>query len=185
MKKIIFVTGNMNKLREAKKILSDFDIVNHVLEISELQDNPEEIVKDKARKAYEKLKKPLFVEDTSLCLRALEGLPGPYISEFLTKIGPEKIAKMLDGFEDKSATAICLVAYCDGNEPEVFEGLEKGTITKPKGENNFGWDCIFIPEGYNQTYAELTEEEKNKVSHRYKALKLLKEYLEEDDTKKS
>jgi len=89
---------------------------------------------------------------------------------------------MLDGFEDRSAYAVCTFAYCKGpgHPVKIFEGKTKGTIVHPRGpSNSFGWDPIFEPIGSKLTYAEMKKEEKNKISHRFKSLELLKAFLEE------
>ena len=86
-----------------------------------------------------------MTEDVSLCFHAIENLPGPYIKTCLSKLGRERLYKMLDGFEDKGATAQCIFAYCaeEGEEPIVFVGQATGKMVPPRGENLFGWDPIF------------------------------------------
>ena len=93
---------------------------------------------------------------------------------------------MLHKFEDKSAYALCIYAYCDGrdSEPKLFVGKCEGQIVEPRGDNMFGWDPIFQPNGYTQTFAELDPEEKNKISHRGKALAQFKEFLESNIKKR-
>eukprot|EP00828_Plagiopyla_frontata_P018747 TRINITY_DN239_c0_g1_i2.p1 TRINITY_DN239_c0_g1~~TRINITY_DN239_c0_g1_i2.p1 ORF type:complete len:122 (-),score=23.08 TRINITY_DN239_c0_g1_i2:93-458(-) len=119
-----------------------------------------------------------------MCIRdsynALKGLPGPYIKWFLEKLGHEGLNKLLAGYEDKSAYAQCIFAYvAEGmKEPVVFVGQTQGKIVTARGPNSFGWDPIFEPEGYDQTYSELSKEIKNKISHRYKALAALIEYFQ-------
>ncbi|CEI97725.1 Putative Inosine triphosphate pyrophosphatase [Rhizopus microsporus] len=87
---------------------------------------------------------------------------------------------MLAGFEDKSAVALCTFGYCEGpgHEPIIFEGKTTGKIVPARGPNTFGWDAIFQPDGYDQTYAEMDKEIKNSISHRSKALDELKKYFE-------
>lgn len=89
---------------------------------------------------------------------------------------------MLGCFEDKTAYAQCVVAFCDSAEaePKVFVGRCEGEIVAPRGENMFGWDPIFQPKGYDQTFAEMDLEEKNKISHRSRALDLVKEFLKDN-----
>ena len=88
---------------------------------------------------------------------------------------------MLAGFEDKTAYAQCIFAFCEGpdKEPITFVGRCDGKIVAPQGDNAFGWDPVFMPNGYSQTFAEMPMDEKNKISHRANALKLVKAYLEE------
>lgn len=125
-----------------------------------------------------------LVEDTSLCFNALKGLPGPYIKWFLDKIGHDGLNKLLVGFEDKSAYAMCTFAYSSGadeNEvPQVFSGKTYGVIVPAQSTPDkpaFGWDPIFKPDGYELTYAEMDKKTKNSISHRYKALDLVREHL--------
>ena len=120
------------------------------------------------------------VEDTSLGFDALKGLPGPYIKWFLEKIGHEGLNAILAAYPDnKRATAQCIFAFApnEHTEPLVFIGQTLGQIVPPRGPNNFGWDPIFQPEGYEQTYAEMEKEVKNGISHRYRAVTKLREYL--------
>ena len=180
MDSLVFVTGNEEKLAEAKSILSDFVIKNVVLDLPELQGDRELVVKEKARLAAKKLAMPCFVDDTSLCFTALKGLPGIYVKEFLDKIGREGLVNLLTGFEDKSAKAICMIGFCaPGKEPVCFEGITEGAIVSPKGDK-FGWDPIFQPFGYKKTYAEMSKDEKNKLSHRKKALLKFKKFLDKE-----
>ncbi|PIK45811.1 putative inosine triphosphate pyrophosphatase [Apostichopus japonicus] len=123
---------------------------------------------------------PVIVEDTCLCFNAFGGLPGPYIKWFLKKLGPAGLHKMLQGFEDKSAYALCTFAYGSGNpddEIKIFRGKTPGTIVEPRGPTDFGWDPCFQPDDFQQTYAEMPKDIKNKISHRGKALAALAEFL--------
>jgi len=178
VKTIVFVTGNEKKLREAKQILSNEKIIGKKFELPEIQGERHEIIKEKARIAANKLKKPCFVDDTSLCFNALNGLPGQYVKHFLGKLGRKNLVKLLDGFKDKSAKAIVMIGYCEPNKgPVYFEGVVDGKIVMPKGKTNFGWDPIFVPDGFKKTFAQMSKDEKNRISHRYKALLKLKKYL--------
>lgn len=123
-----------------------------------------------------------MTEDVSLCFNAMGGMPGPYIKDFLTNVGREGLHKMLVGFEDKSAYAQCIFAFCEGPdaEPICFVGKCNGKIVAPQGDNAFGWDPVFMPDGFDQTFAEIPLETKNGISHRGEALKLVKKYLEDN-----
>ncbi|XP_069358636.1 inosine triphosphate pyrophosphatase [Maniola hyperantus] len=185
---LTFVTGNVKKLEEVRAILGNnfpFEVVNHMLDLPELQGEIDEVSIKKCQEAARRLKRPVFIEDTSLCFNALGGLPGPYIKWFLDKMKPEGLHKMLTGWEDKSAEAVCTFAYCSGfsddSEVVLFQGITKGEIVSPRGSRDFGWDCIFQPDGYDKTYAELPKEEKNKISHRCKALDKLRSYFLENE----
>ncbi len=100
----------------------------------------------------------------------------------MTKVGAEGLHKMLQGFADKSASAVCIFAFCESptSAPVLFSGVCKGKIVAPQGENAFGWDPVFMPEGFTQTFAEMSQADKNKVSHRGKALALVKQYLKDN-----
>lgn len=121
----------------------------------------------------------MIVEDTCLAFNALKGLPGPYIKWFLDKLGPEGLHKLLAGFEDKSAQAICTFAFTRDANSEVilFQGITNGAIVAPRGSRDFGWDPIFQPDGFDETYGELSKETKNSISHRSRALDKLRDYF--------
>lgn len=168
---ITFVTGNIKKLEEVKAILGEnfpFLLANKHLDLPELQGDVNEVSIEKCQEAARRLKGPVITEDTCLCFNALQGLPGPYIKWFLDKLGPEGLVRLLTGWEDKSAEAVCTFAYSSGENDDVmlFQGRTKGTIVPPRGSRDFGWDPIFQPDGYDKTYAELPKELKNKISHR-------------------
>ena len=143
-----------------------YELVNKALDVPEVQGTTVEVAKAKCRSAASQLDSPVITEDTALCFSALNGLPGPYIKDFLTSLGVEKLHLLLAGFEDKRATAVCTFAYCEGKgkEPIVFEGRTEGRLVEPRGENRFGWDPCMEVEGTGKTYAEMDAVEK--VSHR-------------------
>ncbi|XP_026324570.1 inosine triphosphate pyrophosphatase-like [Hyposmocoma kahamanoa] len=183
--KLTFVTGNKMKLKEVQAILgpnSPVEIVSYNLDLPELQGEIEDIIVKKCQEAARRLRLPVLVEDTSLCFNALEGLPGPYIKWFIKKLQPEGLVRLLAGWDDKSAEAISTFGFCKGDcedsKVEIFQGRTQGTIVNPKVQNYHGWetcwDCVFQPNGYNKTYAELEIEEKNRISQRFKALMKLK-----------
>ncbi|CAN8062237.1 unnamed protein product [Agarophyton chilense] len=187
---ITFVTGNQNKLRELTQILasdpdskSAISIVAKKIHLPELQGEVEDIARHKCRLAVKEIAGPTLVEDTCLCFNALNGLPGPYIKWFLDKVGHHGLNNMLAGFEDKSAYALCTFAYAsgtEGEEPKVFSARTSGKIVPPRSKGDappFGWDPIFEPDGFDQTYAEMDKSVKNSISHRYKALELVKKHL--------
>ena len=121
---------------------------------------------------------PVIVEDTCLCFNALGGMPGPYIKWFLSALGPDGLPRLLADFDDKTANAVCMFGYAESKDQiNVFEGKTAGHIVPPRGSRDFGWDPIFQPEGFGQTYAEMDKNEKNKISHRFRALDKLKQYL--------
>lgn len=145
----------------------------------ELQGEVDEICTIKCKEAAKQVQGPVIVEDTALAFNGLKGLPGPYIKWFLEKLEPEGLFKLLEGFEDKSAQAICTFAFARDENSEVilFQGITKGTIVSPRGPPNFGWDPVFQPDGYDKTYAELPKETKNQISHRFRAVDKLRDYF--------
>ncbi|KAF9431110.1 nucleoside triphosphate pyrophosphohydrolase ham1 [Entomortierella beljakovae] len=181
--KLLFVTGNKNKLAEMQALLGEhFQLDSINIDLPEIQGSSHEIAREKCRKAAEIAKGPVYVEDTGLGFGALKGLPGPYIKWFLDKIGVEGLVKMLEGYSDKSADAFCTIAYCagPGSEPILFDASVKGSIVDPVGPRTFGWDPIFKPDGYEDTYASMDTNIKNKISHRYKSVIKFREYLEKE-----
>lgn len=154
----------------------DLQVINRHVDLPELQGEMDDISRRKCQEAARLIGGPVIVEDTCLCFNALKGLPGPYIKWFLDKLGPEGLFTLLAGHEDKSAEAVCTFAYSPGdpNQVTLYKGITEGDIVDPRGPRDFGWDPCFQPKGYTQTYAELPKEEKNKISHRRKALDKLR-----------
>ncbi|CDW59623.1 inosine triphosphate pyrophosphatase [Trichuris trichiura] len=148
------------------------------IDLPEYQGQPEDVARRKCVTAAE-IVQPVIVEDTCLCFNALGGLPGPYVKWFLKAVGPEGLYKMLNAWEDKSAYALCTYAYKDesSNQVHLIQGKVAGTIVKPRGTSNFGWDACFQPDGHELTYAEMSSEEKRTISHRAQALQKLSEFL--------
>lgn len=178
MRTLCFATANPNKVKEVMAILRDCIIEPVQLDIPEVQGSSEEIAALKAHAGAEELGKPCFAEDVSLRIRALGGMPGPYIKHFASAIGPEGLWKMLQAFDDKRAEAVCIVGYCKpDDEPVVFEGIVEGEIVAPRGKG-WGFDAVFQPKGSHKTYGEMTPEEKNAVSHRGIALREFAKWLE-------
>ncbi|OMJ21977.1 Inosine triphosphate pyrophosphatase [Smittium culicis] len=183
---ITFVTGNKNKLKEVEKILSanpKISLSSRDVDLPEIQGTAAEISIHKCKQAAEIVNGPVITEDTSLCFNAFNGLPGPYIKWFLKELGPAGLTKMLAAFPDKSAYAKCTLTYSPGPgaEPVLFDGITDGSIVEPRGPTTFGWDPVFLPDGFDQTYAEMSPETKNSISHRYRSLVLLQEYLNKLD----
>ncbi|XP_073427634.1 inosine triphosphate pyrophosphatase [Dendrobates tinctorius] len=183
VRSVVFVTGNAKKLEEVIQILGDkfpCKLVAKKIDLPEYQGESDEISIQKCKEAAKQIQGPVIVEDTCLCFNALGGLPGPYIKWFLEKLKPEGLHRMLAGFEDKSAFALCTFAYSTGNPEDpvlLFRGKTLGQIVSPRGPRDFGWDPCFQPDGYEQTYAELPKEVKNSISHRYRALKEMSDYF--------
>ncbi|XP_077309136.1 inosine triphosphate pyrophosphatase [Lithobates pipiens] len=190
VRSVVFVTGNAKKLEEVIQILGDkfpCKLVAKKIDLPEYQGEPDEISIHKCKEAAKEIQGPVIVEDTCLCFNALGGLPGPYIKWFLDKLKPEGLHRMLAGFDDKSAYALCTFAYSTGNPDDpvlLFRGKTLGQIVSPRGPRDFGWDPCFQPDGFEQTYAELPKEVKNSISHRYRALKEMSEYFIQNSTPK-
>ncbi|KAF5356849.1 hypothetical protein D9756_006805 [Leucocoprinus leucothites] len=183
-KPITFVTGNANKLREVKQILSSgphpIQITSQSLDIPEIQGTTQEVALAKCKRAADLINGPCITEDTALGFKALNGLPGPYIKYFLHELGHAGLNNLLVGFPTKEAEAICTFAYSagPGTEPVLFEGRTPGMIVPAKGPGDFGWDAVFEPLGTGLTYAEMPCEQKNKLSHRGRALEKLRQFMQ-------
>ncbi|MBS3081078.1 non-canonical purine NTP pyrophosphatase [Candidatus Pacearchaeota archaeon] len=179
MVNITFITGNQNKANYLSKYLGH--PVDHIkLDLDEIQSTDlKEIVEHKVRQAYEKIKKPVIVEDVSLEFEALGGLPGPFIKFFVEKVPFEIICSMIKSGMTRKATAKCVFGYFDGKILRLFEGSLEGEIAEiPAGSNGYGWDKIFIPQGYSVTRALLSEEDDQKTYLQIKPFAKLKEFLE-------
>ncbi len=132
--------------------------------------DPQDVVEAKARAAFERLRAPLFVEDSGLSIEAWGGFPGAFVKWMEKTVGLEGIARMLDAFGNRAATAICVVAFYDGARLRVGRGEGRGSIAAaPRGAGGFGWDRLFVPDGETRTFAEMAPEEKDGVSHRRRA----------------
>lgn len=179
---LTFITGNPAKA----KYLSDYfhiPVMHKKLDLPEIQSlDLAKIVEDKARRAYAIVQAPVFVEDTSLTFNALDALSGPLIKWFYETLGNEGLCKLLDNHRDRSAHAEVIFALCNGEGVTMFHGEARGTVAPiPRGETHFGWDPIFIPDGHEMTWAEMTGDEKHATSMRKPALEALAKYLERHD----
>jgi inosine triphosphate pyrophosphatase len=158
----IYITGNQNKADYLARVL-ELPLEHLKLDLDEIQSSdPVTVVTHKVKQAYERIKKPVLVEDTSLCFNALDGLPGPFIKFFVeAKNGFEVLCRMLDGFDDRSAYATAIYGYYDGQKIRIFTGRLDGTIADhPRGNGGYGWDTIFEPKGYDGlTRAELSKKQ--------------------------
>jgi non-canonical purine NTP pyrophosphatase (RdgB/HAM1 family) len=170
---MIFVTSNHQKLKEFESILG-IKLNHSDIDLDEIQSvEVEEVAVHKAKQAYELLKEPVIVEDTGLYFEELNGLPGALIKFFVKKLTLNQICSLIK--ENRKAMAITCIVFFDGQELKTFKGETKGEIaSEPRGVNGFGWDPIFIPEGYSQTFAEITSEEKEYKFMRKEAIKKLK-----------
>lgn len=173
---IYFITGNKEKFSEAKNIIPELKQLD--IDLPEIQEtDAKEIIKEKLKEATNHKQAEFIVEDTSLCLNALNGLLGPLIKWFLKKLGNEGIYEIVSKTGDNIAEAKTIIGYSNQKKIYFFEGRVKGKIVKPKNDNGFGWDPIFIPEGKNKRFSEMSKEDKNNISMRSKAFKKLKKFL--------
>lgn len=190
IKKLVFATNNAHKLDEIRAILGDkievlsLKDINCDADIPETADTLEGNAALKAEYIYKNYGLDCFADDTGLEVEALGGAPGVYSARYAGGNGHDseanmrKLLKELDGKQNRKAqfrTAICLI---EQGEEHLFEGIVKGSIIEQKrGASGFGYDPVFMPEGYEETFAEMGNAEKNKISHRARAVEKLCEYL--------
>jgi non-canonical purine NTP pyrophosphatase (RdgB/HAM1 family) len=177
-KKILFITSNNKKVEEVSAI-TGFDVSAKNLDIPEIQSlDVEAVAKAKALSAFQLTGSPVIVDDTGLSIDALNGLPGALVVWFLDSMGPEGILKILANEKNRQASVSTCIAYADQSGVFAFTGTITGKISETlRGESGFGYDPIFIPRGQEKTYAEMTADEKNKVSMRKIALLKFKEFI--------
>jgi len=176
---MIFVTSNINKVREFEEILGK-KIEHMNIDYKEMRsDSPEEIAKDAAKSMAEQLDKAVIVEDSGLFIEALKGFPGTCSAYIHKRIGLKGILTLMKGIENRNCSYKSAIGYCEpGGQPISFLGEEKGAIAEEiKGDNGFGHDPIFIPEDSDRTYGQTEEAEKHKKFRRNAVIKL-KEFLE-------
>jgi len=192
--KILLATGNKGKIKEMNALFSDMDI--EFIGTDTLKETPE-VVEDgktyhdnalkKAMTFYKIALIPTLAEDSGLEVDALHGAPGVYSARIAGEGAPdaEKVRKLLEMMKDvpderrtaRFVSVLCLVL--DG-KPYFFEGQVRGHITRrPSGRSGFGFDPVFVPEGYKRTFASLGQKTKNRISHRARAIEKLKEFLKE------
>lgn len=178
MESLTFITGNQNKADRMKKYLNR-EISHKSVDLPEIQSlNLHGVVDAKVREAFKHVGTPVIVEDVSLQFTAMGELPGPLIKWFLKELKNEGLCRLLDGYASRAAVARVCFGYYDGNEVRFFDHEVPGTIAPmPRGESLFGWDPTFVPDGWEKTWAEMTDEETAKISMRRPALKKLEAFL--------
>lgn len=176
--KLILVSSNLNKGIEAERILG-VPLLRVSLALPEIQAaTVEEVTRYKLEVARSKGYHRLIVEDVSLGFDELGNFPGPYVRWLLEAAGGRGLAVIAYALRNRSARAQCCVAYWNGVEGKLFQGETTGDIlVDARGEKKFGWDAWFQPHGSNKTFAEMTDAEKDAVSHRGKAYRKLAEHL--------
>ncbi len=189
--KLLFASQNQHKIKEVSEIIPEhFELLglnelNFNEEIPETQDSIEGNALQKARFIHDKFNLSCFADDTGLFIEALNGEPGIYSARW-SKLDPkfpnniEKALVKLKGKENRKAYFKTVIAFINDKEEELFEGIIHGRIIESeKGKDGFGYDPIFIPEGYVQTFSEMPKEEKNRISHRALAMAKFIKYLKE------
>ena len=188
-KKFVFATNNAHKLEEVTAILGDKiellsmkDIHCHA-DIPETADTLEGNALLKARYIFENYNMDCFADDTGLEVEALNGAPGLYSARYAgdahnSEANMRKLLQDMEGIENRKAQFRTVFALIINGKEHLFEGIVKGEITKHRcGSSGFGYDPVFIPEGYTQTYAEMGNTLKNKISHRALATNKLCNFL--------
>jgi XTP/dITP diphosphohydrolase len=185
-KVVFFATGNINKFREARSILSGKGIAVGMLKLKGDEVQSEslwEIASKSVLNAYRHCRLPIFVEDAGLFIDALAGFPGPYASYVYHTIHNRGILKLMIDSKNRSAKFQSVIAYCDSDHschPICFQGEVEGKITDTErteqGKSGFGFDPIFQPKGCIRTFAEMSISEKNVYSHRASAINRFAEW---------
>lgn len=191
-RKLIFVTNNPHKLEEIRKIVGERIKIYSLKDINCFEEIPEtaDTIRDnaimKAQYVADKYGVDCFADDTGLEVSALGGAPGVHTARYASAEGHDTMGNMqlllqnLEGETDRSAQFVTYIALIIKGEIQTFDGVCKGTIlAQMRGNEGFGYDPIFQPEGFEETFAEMSSEQKNAVSHRGKATRKLIEYLKE------
>jgi XTP/dITP diphosphohydrolase len=185
-----FVTTNIHKFQEAHRVLSEYKLATAKLKVEavEIQDDSLiNIAKFSALDAVKNCGLPVFVEDAGLFVEALGGFPGPYSAYVYRTVGTKGILKLMKNNEKRDAHFQSVIAFCSPEqEPICFTGKVEGKISvKEQGTLGFGYDPIFAPNaGDGGTFAEITTEEKNRMSHRAEALRKFAEWYSSADKRR-
>lgn len=189
--RLVFATHNAHKVSEIKPLLSasvnlvSLQDLGFTEEIPETGDTLAANALQKADYIYTRLKCACFADDTGLEVAAIGGRPGVYSARYAgeNKSADDNIEKLLTelkGKKDRSAVFKTVIAVIIEGKPKLFEGVVKGTISEKKtGDKGFGYDPVFIPEGHSKSFAQMTREEKNRISHRGLAVKKFAAFLKE------
>ena len=190
--KLVFATNNRHKLDEVRAIVGDRVEVLSLNDIDCHDDIPETAdtlqgnALIKARYIHEKYGVDCFADDTGLEVEALDGAPGVYSARYAgEECDPEanmrKLLENLTGKSNRNAQFRTVIALIINGEEHLFNGVVKGTITTGKrGDSGFGYDPVFVPEGYSESFAQMSAEMKNSISHRFRATQELGKYLKEN-----
>ena len=189
--KLVFATNNKHKLEEVRAIVGDRVEILSLNDIDCYDDIPETAdtlqgnALIKARYIHEKYNVDCFADDTGLEVEALNGEPGVYSARYAgeecdSQANMHKLLENLTGENNRKAQFRTVIALIIKGEEKLFNGIVKGKISREKmGNSGFGYDPIFIPEGFSQSFAQMSSEMKNSISHRYRATEQLSNYLKE------
>lgn len=189
MLKVVLATNNIHKIEEIKPLLSKVELLT-LKEAGidvDIPETAETFVQNallKAKGIFNLCGLPCIADDSGLEIMALQNRPGVHSAYYSgsrdSQKNVEKVLQEMENENNRKARFKTVIVYYDANSFRYFEGITYGTIThEPIGEQGFGYDPIFIPEGYNQTYAQMSLEEKNKISHRAKAIQKLVDFFEQ------
>lgn len=166
MQTIYVVTGNRHKLASFERHLKGYDFEMIDLDLPEIQSmSSQDIITDKVMRAYAKVGKPVVVEDVSVNLEALNGMPGPFIKFFEEQMGEDAIYRLTEG-RSPVAIVTSTIGYYNGAKLIITEGIVQGQVVAPRGDNGWGFDGCFMPDGQTKTYGQMSFEEKDAISHR-------------------
>ncbi len=191
MQRIIFASGNNGKVEEVRHIMANLDMqilslsdIDFTGNIEETGSTFEENAKIKAEEIYKKYKLPTIADDSGLVVEQLNGEPGIYSARYSGEDATDKknnqklIGKLKEFNKPHKAKFVCAAVFYDGkNFSTVFGEVKGEVIFEERGRNGFGYDPIFVPDGFEKTMAELEPEIKNKISHRFRAFNQLKKFL--------
>ena len=177
MKKLYLVTGNMGKAQYASKLLG-LPVQHYKTDIDEIQSlDLQEVVSKKLHSAYKEIGQPTIVEDVSLEIGG-KRMPGTLIKFFIEEYGLDELCRMFG--QNPKALAKCVIGYKDSENEKYFAGELYGSLaSEPRGENGFGRDKIFIPDGFNQTRAEMNSEDDERTYLKFKRFDLLRDFIVE------
>lgn len=190
--KLVFATNNRHKLDEVRAIVGDKIEILSLNDIGCHEDIPETAdtlqgnALIKARYIYEKYGADCFADDTGLEVEELGGEPGVYSARYAgeecsSEANMKKLLHNLKGKKNRNAQFRTVIALIIDGEEKLFNGIVKGSITEEKrGDSGFGYDPIFVPEGFSESFAQMSSEQKNSISHRYRATRRLSDYLNEN-----
>ncbi|XZF14837.1 RdgB/HAM1 family non-canonical purine NTP pyrophosphatase [Chitinophagaceae bacterium MMS25-I14] len=190
MKELIIASNNKGKIAEINWLLPDFALsslrdIGYTEDIPEPYNSFEENAQAKAAAIYLFSDKNVFADDSGICIDALDGAPGVFSARYAGEPSDDEknlqlVLDNMKGIADRKAHYKAVICLIWEGETYFFEGLCYGTLTEaPRGEGGFGYDPIFVPDGYEQTFGELSPEIKNKISHRGKAVRKMVDFLNE------